>query len=319
MILTSSVRDKIYIAGFLIGAGLLLFLGRNLLPASVLVTWGLTFGGTTSVGILLVVLYRFRLELQASRHEIARSEAELNFALGVQKALFPHNFPSQGGLDFAAVCIPARGVSGDYYDVLQLPDGRLIIAIADISGKGIPAAILMANLQALLRALATIGNSPLEVCRLLNHHLNQVMDDSKFATFFYAEWQPGQRQLRYVNAGHNPPLLFGSGPAKRLSQGGIPLGIFPNSDFEMGEERLKPTDLLVLYSDGITEAKESHEEEFGEQRLENLITANYERSLPEIQTEILEAVKKWSGQEPEDDMTLVLVRAQKDDDQVGRT
>jgi sigma-B regulation protein RsbU (phosphoserine phosphatase) len=87
----------------------------------------------------------------------------------------------------------------------------------------------------------------------------------------------------------------------------------------MGEERLKPTDLLVLYSDGITEAKESHEEEFGEQRLENLITANYERSLPEIQTEILEAVKKWSGQEPEDDMTLVLVRAKEDDDQVGRT
>jgi sigma-B regulation protein RsbU (phosphoserine phosphatase) len=168
----------------------------------------------------------------------------------------------------------------------------------------------------LLRALASIGNSPLEVCRRLNHHLNQVMDDSKFATFFYAEWQPAQRQLRYVNAGHNPPLLFGSGPARRLKEGGIPLGIFPNSEFEMGEERLKPTDLLVLYSDGITEAKESHEEEFGEQRLETLITANYERPLPEIQTEILEAVKKWSGQDPEDDMTLVLVRAKDDEKSV---
>ncbi len=277
------MRDKIYLASFLLGAGVLLFVGRDLLPASVLVTWGLTFGGTTSVGILLVVLYRFRLELQASRHELARTEAELNFALGVQKALFPRHFPD-GGLEFAAVCIPARGVSGDYYDVLQLPDGRLIIAIADISGKGIPAAILMANLQALLRALSSIGDSPADVCRRLNQHLNQVMDESRFATFFYAEWKPDERRLRYVNAGHNPPILLDSGPPRRLKEGGIPLGIFPGSEFEMGEVRLKPSDLLVLYSDGITEAKENSGEEFGDQRLENLITANQEKPLPEIQS-----------------------------------
>jgi phosphoserine phosphatase RsbU/P len=306
------VRDKIYLAGFLLGAGVLLFLGRDLLPASVLVTWGLTFGGTTSVGILLVVLYRFRLELQASRHELARTEAELNFALGVQKALFPRHFPANSGLEFTAVCIPARGVSGDYYDVLQLPDGRLIIAIADISGKGIPAAILMANLQALLRALSSIGNSPADVCRRLNQHLNQVMDESRFATFFYAEWQPDERRLRYVNAGHNPPILLDSGPSRRLKEGGIPLGIFPSSEFEMGEVPLKPSDLLVLYSDGITEAKENSGEEFGDERLENLITANQEKPLPEIQTQILEAVREWSGQEVEDDMTLVLVRAKED-------
>jgi phosphoserine phosphatase RsbU/P len=306
------VRDKIYLASFLLGAGALLFLGRDLLPASVLVTWGLTFGGTTSVGILLVVLYRFRLELQASRHELARTEAELNFALGVQKALFPHHFPAHGGLEFAAVCIPARGVSGDYYDVLQLPDGRLIIAIADISGKGIPAAILMANLQALLRSLSSIGNSPADVCRRLNHHLNEVMDESRFATFFYAEWKPDERRLRYVNAGHNPPILFDSGPPQRLKEGGIPLGIFPGSEFETGEVRLKPSDLLVLYSDGITEATEDGGEEFGDQRLENLIKANHQKPLPEIQTRILEAVREWSGQEPEDDMTLVLVRAKVD-------
>ena len=305
------MRDKIYLTSFLLGAGVLLFVGRDLLPASVLVTWGLTFGGTTSVGILLVVLYRFRLELQASRHELARTEAELNFALGVQKALFPRHFPD-GGLEFAAVCIPARGVSGDYYDVLQLPDGRLIIAIADISGKGIPAAILMANLQALLRALSSIGDSPADVCRRLNKHLNQVMDESRFATFFYAEWKPDERLLRYVNAGHNPPILLDSGPPRRLKEGGIPLGIFPGSEFEMGEVLLKPSDLLVLYSDGITEAKENDGEEFGDQRLENLITANQEKPLPEIQAQILEAVREWSGQEVEDDMTLVLVRAKED-------
>jgi sigma-B regulation protein RsbU (phosphoserine phosphatase) len=306
------VRDKIYLVSFLLGAGVLLFLGRDLLPASVLVTWGLTFGGTTSVGILLVVLYRFRLELQASRHELGRKEAELNFALGVQKALFPRHFPTNAGLEFAAVCIPARGVSGDYYDVLQLPDGRLIFVIADISGKGIPAAILMANLQALLRALATIGNSPTDVCGRLNRHLNQVMDDSTFATFFYAEWHPGERQLRYVNAGHNPPILLNSRPPRRLKEGGIPLGVFPSYEFEMGEVRLKPSDLLVLYSDGVTEAGENNGEEFGEQRLENLITANHKKPLTEIQTQVLEAVRKWSGPEVEDDMTLVLVRAKGD-------
>jgi sigma-B regulation protein RsbU (phosphoserine phosphatase) len=138
------------------------------------------------------------------------------------------------------------------------------------------------------------------------------MDESRFATFFYAEWQPDQRRLRYVNAGHNPPILLGTRQPTRLKEGGIPLGIFPSSEFEMGEVPLKPSDLLVLYSDGITEAKENSGEEFGDQRLETLITANHERPLPEIQTRILDAVREWSGQELEDDMTLVLVRAKGD-------
>jgi phosphoserine phosphatase RsbU/P len=302
------VRDKIYLVSLLLGAGFLLFLGRNMLPTSALITWGLTFGGTTTVAVLLVILYRIRLELQASRHELARKEAELNVALTVQKALFPRRLPSGKGLEFSAVCIPARGVSGDYYDILELADGRLIFAIADISGKGISAAILMANLQALLRALAATSKSPRDVCSGLNHHLYQVTNDATFATLFYAEWYPAERRLRYVNAGHNPPILLGSHQST-LTQGGIPLGIFASYDFEMGEVSLKSRDILILYSDGITEAGEIDGEEFGEERLEAAVAASRHKTVAEIKSGVLEAVRNWSGKEPEDDMTLVIVRA----------
>ena len=170
--MTISRRDKLYLVGFLFGAGLLLFLGRDLLQSSIIVTYGLTFGGTTVGAVLLAALYRLRMELRASQNELARKQAELSFALEVQRALFPRTLPGSGGLEFAAVCIPARGISGDYYDVMELPDGRLVFAIADISGKGISAAILMANLQAVMRTLAHTGKSPKEVCSSLNRHLH---------------------------------------------------------------------------------------------------------------------------------------------------
>ena len=304
-----SVRDKIYLISFLLVAGVLLFLGRGLLQRSVLVTWGLTFGGTTVVAVLLVLLYRLRLKLQASRLELARKEAELNFAREVQRALFPRTLPRGDGLEVSAVCIPASGISGDFYDMLALPDGRLILAIADISGKGISAAILMANLQAVLRTVAADSPSPSEVCRKLNHHLHQVTDPAWFATFFYAEWHPAERRLCYVNAGHNLPILLGSNHSQRLTQGGVPLGMFPASEFDMGQVILQPSDLLVLYSDGITEAAAASGEEFGEARLEALVSAHRNDPLATIQERILEAVRHWSGKEPEDDMTLVIVRA----------
>jgi sigma-B regulation protein RsbU (phosphoserine phosphatase) len=207
------------------------------------------------------------------------------------------------------VCIPARGISGDYYDILELADGRLVFTIADISGKGISAAILMANLQAVLRTLTSNGGSPPDVCARLNYHLHQVTDDSKFATFFYSEWTPETRLLRYVNAGHNPPILVGSCPARRLDRGGLPLGLFPDSDFQMGEVVLRLNDLVVLYSDGITEAVNQRGEEFGERRLQKLIEQNSDRPLAQIQDHVLEAVHDWSGDELEDDLTLLLVRA----------
>jgi phosphoserine phosphatase RsbU/P len=306
---TIESRDKVYLVGFVVAAGLLLFLGRGLVQGSALATWGLTFGATTAVAVLLVSLYRVQLELQSSRRQLARKEAELTFALEVQQALFPRHLPESNGLEFAAVCIPAAGISGDYYDVMQFPDGRLVFALADISGKGISAAILMANVQALLRTLSETGSPPAEVCKRLNHHLHQVTDESKFATFFYAEWNAAEHSLCYVNAGHYAPVLLGSACGRQLSEGGFPLGMFPSSEFQTGEVTLRPGDVLALYSDGITEATSKTGEEFGDGRLQAEIEKRSEKPLAEIQAGVLEAVRQWAGDELEDDMTLLMVRA----------
>ena len=303
------MRDKLYLVGFLLGAGLLLFLGRNLLQGSVLLSWSLTFGGTTTAAVLGLLLYRLQLQLKASRHELARKEVELKIARDVQEALFPHQLPTGGGLEFSAVCIPSSGISGDYYDVLQLPDGRLIFAIADISGKGISAAILMANLQAVLRVLAASAPEPSEVCRRLNQHLHEVTEASKFATFFYAEWRAWERKLTYVNAGHNAPLLLKNGHGQQLNQGGMPLGLFPSAEFKTAAVCLGSGDTLVLYSDGITEATSKNGEEFGELRLESVVRAHCGKPLAVIQQQVLASVRQWAGENQEDDMTLLLVRA----------
>lgn len=302
------MRDKIYLASFLIGAGLLLYIGRDLLAQSTLVTWGLTFGGTTAAAVLGMTLYRVQLDLRASRHELARKEAELNFALEVQQALFPRKFPADSGLEFAAVCVPARGISGDYYDVLEIPDGRVVFAVADVSGKGISAAILMSNVHAVLHTLAEGGLSPSQVCSQLNRHLYRVTDDTRFATFFYAEWNRGQHSLSYVNAGHNLPFLCSDRGELRLDKGGPPLGIFLDSEFEVGRIELRTGDLLVIFSDGITEAEGRHGEQFGEPRLQAVVGAHAAKPLAEIQHQVLQAVREWSGQDPEDDVTLLLVR-----------
>jgi sigma-B regulation protein RsbU (phosphoserine phosphatase) len=298
----------------LLGAGLLAFIGRDLVQGSALATWGLTFAGATAVAVLVASLYRVRLELQASRRQLARKDAELSFALEVQRALFPRHLPEREGLQFSGVCIPAAGISGDFYDVMRLPDGRLVFAIADISGKGISAAILMANLQALLRTLSETLESPGEICAKLNQHLHQVTDASRFATFFYADWNPSTGALRYVNAGHHPPIFIAASPAQtngsgRMDKGGTPLGVFPDAEFQVGETQFEQDDLLVLYSDGVTEAVSTMGEEFGERRLMQVIASNHDKPLPEIKSAILDAVRKWSGYEQEDDMTLLLVRA----------
>jgi phosphoserine phosphatase RsbU/P len=303
------MRDRIYLIGFLLGAGLLLYVGRDLMQQSVVFTMLLTFAGTTAAGILGLALYRVQLELRSSQRELALRQAELNFALEVQQSLFPRQFPTDGGLEFSAICVPARGISGDYYDVVQLPDGRLLFAIADISGKGISAAILMSNLQAVLRTVAEAGHSPVEVCAQLNRHLYQITDDTRFATFFFGEWNRSQRILNYVNAGHPIPILRGSVGGKHLQDGGPPLGLFPSTEFQMGQLILEPGDMIFLYSDGITEAGVQNGEEFGESRLAEIIAASGDKPLPQIQEQILAAVRAWSGDEPEDDMTLLIARA----------
>jgi sigma-B regulation protein RsbU (phosphoserine phosphatase) len=302
------MREKVYFVGFLLAAIVLLYLGHDLFRGSVLVSWGLSFAGTTTAGVVALTLYRFKLQLEASRDELRRKEAELSFALKVQQALFPRELPSSGGIEFSAVCIPASGVSGDYYDVFELPDGRIVMAIADISGKGISAAILMANVQALLRVVAGTCDSPGTVCGKLNAHLHRVTHADWFATLFYAEWYPSKRLLRYCNAGHHTPFLSTDSTNRPLNRGGIPLGILPEYEFETGEATLHPGDLVVMYSDGITEAGARDKGDFGETRLLTLVAANRQKPLRRIQEQVLEEVHAWTGEEVEDDITLVLAR-----------
>ena len=303
------MREKAYVSGVLLGAGLLLYLGRDLLTRSAVLTWGLSFAGTTAVGILAMALHRVLAELRASRHELARKEAELNFALEEQQALFPRQFPAKGGLEFAAACLPARGISGDYYDVLPLSDGRVAFALADISGKGISAAILMSNLHAVLRTLAQTVCLPAQLCAQLNRHLYEVTQPAaKFATLFYGEWNGADRQLSYVNAGHPLPILLGSARGRRLDRGGPPLGLFLDSEYQVGKVPLQPGDTIVVYSDGVTEAETPEGESLGESRLETLVVEHGEEPLPEIQRVVLAAARDWSGKEIVDDMTLLLVR-----------
>jgi phosphoserine phosphatase RsbU/P len=302
------MRDRMYLGIFLLGAGALLYAGRDLLARSTLVTWGLTFAGTTAAAVLGMTLYRVQLELRASRHELARQEAELNFASEVQQALFPRHFPADQGLEFAGVCVPARGISGDYYDVIPLQDGRLAFVIADISGKGISAAILMSNLHAVLRTLAQAAWPPRDIFLQLNRHLSQISDNSRFATMFYAEWSRAERRLNYINAGHNAPILSCGRDAHRLDQGGLPLGIIPEAVYQVGTVELQPGNLIALYSDGITEAMDRSEEMFGEPRLREIVAAHCGRPLAEVQQRVLDSVREWAGAEPHDDMTLLLVR-----------
>jgi len=303
------MRDRLYLLVFLVGAGLLLYVGRGYIAMSAYATFGLTFAGTTAAAVLGMVLYRVQLELRASRHELARKEAELTFALEVQQALFPQQYPADGGLEFSAVCVPARGIGGDYYDVLQRSGGRLAFAIADISGKGISAAILMSNVHAVLRTLYDAGHPAGELCSQLNRQLHRVTDGAQFATAFFAEWSARDRSLTYVNAGHPAPILLGSRSGEQLHAGGPPLGLFPGTDFEVGRIVLQPGDVMALYSDGITEAGESSQREFGEARLEAVLKQHAGEPLDEIRQHVLEAVRDWSGEELEDDMTLLLIRA----------
>jgi sigma-B regulation protein RsbU (phosphoserine phosphatase) len=302
------MRDKHYILVILAGAGVLLFLGRGLLRESALFSFGLTFAGTMAAGILGIALYRVQLELRASRQELAMKQAELNFALEVQLALFPREFPRDGGLEFSGICIPARGISGDYYDVIPLSAGRLGIAIADISGKGISAAILMSNLHAVLRTLAAGGCRPDEIGTRLNRHLHQVTQGARFATLFYAEWDASTRRLCYINAGHNAPILVGTNGVRRFPADTPPLGLFLSSEFIVQSVTLDAGALLVLFSDGVTDAGTGKGTEFGDAQLEALISAHSKKSLPEIQQQVLGTVERWAENDLEDDFTLLLAR-----------
>ena len=242
-----------------------------------------------------------------------RLENEVSIAQEVQSQLFPRNLPVIAGIQLGAYCKPARGVSGDYYDFLPLGSTRLGIALADISGKGISAALLMASVQAALRSQLLLNpdaaTSAAEVVSRINRHLYLNTSEDRFATFFFAIYDSATRILRYTNAGHCAPMLINGEKLQRLETGGIVVGVFEDAEYEEGVVEVAPDSVLVVYSDGLIEPENVYGEEFGTSRLENVALRNRRSGADAMVASLLVAAEEWAGTaEQADDMTVIVSR-----------
>jgi sigma-B regulation protein RsbU (phosphoserine phosphatase) len=259
--------------------------------------------------------------LMQESQERLRLQSELDIAHEVQRQLFPQTVPRVPGLDLYGVCKAARSVSGDYYDFLRLDEYRVGLVLGDVSGKGISAALLMAAIQSALRAQfydASAGGqlsaltqiSTARVVDRLNRQIYANTPLEKYVTFFFAVYDARTRNLSYTNAGHLAPILFRSGKIERLRVGGTVVGLFPSATYEVGEICLEPNDLLLAYTDGITEPENTYGEEFGEPRLLDVARSMLSASPELMVTEIYRSVNEWTGSpELQDDMTMVLARS----------
>jgi sigma-B regulation protein RsbU (phosphoserine phosphatase) len=241
------------------------------------------------------------LLLHEQEHEIAEARS-------IQQGFLPKEIPQLPGYEIASAWQSARVVGGDYFDVLPFDQETLGLCIADVAGKGMPAALLMSNLQAAVRGFASPTVPPNELCARLNSLLRRNMASDRFITFFYAQLDGPGRTLRYVNAGHNAPIVMHQdGSHDRLHEGGGVLGIFPNQSFALGTIRLEPGDRVVLFTDGVTEAGNIEGDEFGEERLVGLLNENRGASAKEIEKKILDAAAGFSRRNWQDDATLLIL------------
>ncbi len=244
------------------------------------------------------------------QRERERLENELSIAREVQNQLFPRTIPRVPGLHLVASCRAARMVSGDYYDFIQIGGNELAFVVADIAGKGISAALLMASLQASLRSQLLdqqrIGSTA-DVISLLNRHLLATTPEDRFATLFFGIYNSDTRALRYTNAGHLPPLYFSSSGVTRLDVGGTIVGMFAGCEFEQGTVTLEPGSLLAGYTDGISEPENAYGEQFGRDRIIDVIQRNRTQRPETILDALVAAVEQWAGTpEQADDMTILL-------------
>ena len=249
-------------------------------------------------------------EIAAEAAQRERLNREIEIAREVQERLFPQKPPAIAGLDCAGACRPAQGVGGDYYDFLALPGGRLGVVIGDVSGKGIAAALLMASLQASVRGQSMRGEQDLaQLIATVNSLIYEASASSRYATLFYAQLDPASRRLDYVNAGHNPPLLVRGGEAIRLETGGTVVGLLPSYAYRQGTIELKRGDVLVAFTDGISEAMNIEDEEWGEDRLLAAIRATDNLTAGEMIPVLMSAADAFVAGAPQhDDMTLVIVK-----------
>ncbi len=239
-----------------------------------------------------------------------RAAQELEIAKQVQARLFPQTLPCINTLEYAGMCIQARQVGGDYYDFLDLGQARFGLVIGDIAGKGIAAALLMANLQANLRSQCSVALDQLQLLlRSVNRMFYENTTASAYATLFFAEYDDQAGRLRYVNCGHLSALLLrGDDTVERLESTSTVLGLFRDWDCTIGERRLRSGDTLALYTDGITESFNDAEEDFGEQRLIGVLRRHRELPSAGLISAVVAEVQKFSPREQHDDITLIVAK-----------
>jgi sigma-B regulation protein RsbU (phosphoserine phosphatase) len=277
---------------------------------------GVFFSVVIGVGFFISGKARFRLEernrelerqITVGKFKLQAHEAELKTAHEIQAHLLPHELPQMKPFQIACAWEPARSVGGDYFDVLTLSPDRLGICIADVSGKGISAALLMANLQAAVRAFAPGIPGPGALCSKLNEVLSASIAPGKFVTLFYGVIDSQTLTLRFENAGHSSPIVLRNGEATILTAGGIVLGLFPKASYEERRFELRPGDCLLLTTDGVTEAADEHDEEFGNERVIDSARAARGLGAQGIRTRILEDVTRFCKGNFHDDASLMVV------------
>jgi sigma-B regulation protein RsbU (phosphoserine phosphatase) len=230
----------------------------------------------------------------------------------VQKRLFPDKPPAMAAVTLAGISIPARSVGGDYYDFLDLGGKRIGIALADVAGKGVAAALIISVVQASLRIIAAEGATLGVLAAKMNRYLHRSTGSNAYATFFYAEIDEDARKLRYVNAGHNPPCLLRCATDRSIEElpaGGTVIGLFPQSSYEECAIELRAGDVLIAFTDGVPEAMNPQEEEFGEERLKALLRASAHLPVSEMASLITRELKSWIDSAAQyDDLTFILVK-----------
>jgi sigma-B regulation protein RsbU (phosphoserine phosphatase) len=249
-----------------------------------------------------------RLHQEAIEKE--RIERELELAAAIQREILPRSLPEIAGVELAAANLPTRQVGGDYYDFFPLSSGRLGFLVADVSGKGVPAALLVSTVHAAVHLSIDEAKTIVELVERIDRHLRRYAATRKFLTLFFGIVEPESGALRYVSAGHNPALLVSaSGTLERLDSTGVPVGMLPHASWREETRTMQPGDLLAVYTDGLTEAVDGSDEEFGLERLERAISEG--RALPakRLCDEVLLKVADFARGMPQyDDQTLLLLR-----------
>ncbi|MBS1796371.1 MAG: SpoIIE family protein phosphatase [Acidobacteria bacterium] len=248
--------------------------------------------------------------LLEERFQRERMERELELATEIQQSFQPSAPPQIAGYEFQGISFSCYEIGGDYYDFIARPDGRMLIALGDVSGKGTAAALLMSSLHAAIHAQVTAQSEIEQIVKSVNQYLSDNTPANRFVTLFIAELTPETGSFKYINAGHNPPLIGRvDGSVEQLQSGGFPLGIIPMADYEVGEMTLRPGEALVIYSDGVSEAANLKGEEFGVERLSQVVSRFLTSSASGLRDKVESALSTFTQTAPAgDDITLVIVK-----------